>query len=332
MNNEYMEPKKEKVYSKPWQRAYAIDHISKGGTEFDLEDELEQDPGTIRFWFNCVPKGYMDPDTGEYTEAYREHKRQEAEKRRASSPEPPPAVFRVRSTPLKIAVLATGGLDSTVLLHMIKKAHNNVEVPAVTAIYIDYGQTVKHEEMRNLSYHCHELGVPLIVLGAEFQEGVQGLTDKDFVPLVVHDQDDPAYWDNPLPRYSDTHIEGRNTRIFLEGLAWCAMNRYDRLYTGMYFCEREWANQWSRRMLTADNSPGFLVAMNNIAQYGFSHPVHIQAPFFEFGWNKYNIIDLGSSLGVNMTRTHSCYFPSPCGKCDNCLSREKYTAYINSLR
>ncbi|HQI18346.1 MAG TPA: 7-cyano-7-deazaguanine synthase, partial [Leptospiraceae bacterium] len=44
-------------------------------------------------------------------------------------------------------------------------------------------------------------------------------------------------------------------------------------------------------------------------------------------WNKARIIQEGMKLGVDYSRTSSCYQPSasgkPCGLCDSCVLREK---------
>jgi 7-cyano-7-deazaguanine synthase len=80
-----------------------------------------------------------------------------------------------------------------------------------------------------------------------------------------------------------------------------------------------------------DCRPEFLKAFETLANLATKAGVEgrqrltIHAPLMEL--DKRGIIELGRSLGVDYSLTHSCYDPAPdgvpCGDCDACLLRAK---------
>jgi len=213
-----------------------------------------------------------------------------------------------------LAIMATGGMDSTVLLY-----ENQDKRPAV--LTVDYGQVAFSKQLEMLDYHTKKLGLgPPQVIKVYFQDWQcqPGL----FTPGYKPNENNPLQnWDDL--RYKDFFVEGRNLIMVAYVLAYCSVNKIDELLAGYLYSEEEWEHRDSYKLLTGDNSPQFVDMINLISQLGFSHRVRFRAPYYERRWSKKDVYDYGLTLGVDFNMTYSCYFVPPCGVCDNCLLRKK---------
>lgn len=213
------------------------------------------------------------------------------------------------------AIMCTGGIDSTTLLYL-EQAKGNNPIP----ITVDYGHVAFQKQVELLQYHIENLGLPpLQIIKIEFPEWQRkpGLFTADFVP----DENAPLEsWD--ALRYENFFIEGRNTIMLAYALAYCSAHKIDELLTGYLYGEEEWKNRRSIKLMTGDNSPQFVDAMNIISQLGYSYQVRIRAPFYEERFDKRAVVEIGKTFGVDFSKTYSCYFIPECGKCDNCLLRK----------
>jgi 7-cyano-7-deazaguanine synthase len=215
----------------------------------------------------------------------------------------------------KTAVMVTGGIDSTTLLHMT--AHLNP-----TPVTVDYGHDAFGRQVEMLQPHIDKLGLPpLEILKVEFPKWQrrEGL----FTPgYESHEVDPLNEWDKL--RYEEFFIEGRNATMVLAALAWCSAHKVDELLAGYLYAPVEWEKRRTYKLMTGDNSPQFVDTMNMLTNVGFSHQVRFRAPFYELRWGKDDVIAEGKRLGVDFSSTHSCYFVPACGKCDNCLLRAEF--------
>ena len=211
--------------------------------------------------------------------------------------------------------MVTGGIDSTVLMY--DQYDHNPQL-----ITIDYGQVVFDIQMKMINFHIKILGLrPPEVIKIDYKDWqkTQGLFKENYVP---NENNPLGEWDKL--RYKDFFVEGRNAIMVLYTLAYCSVHKIDELSAGYLYGEEEWKNRRSYKLMTGDNSPQFVDAINLMAQLGFSHQVRFKAPFYEWRFDKEAVIKLGKSMGVDFSKTYSCYFSPPCGKCDNCLLRKKY--------
>ena len=216
---------------------------------------------------------------------------------------------------VKIAILATGGIDSTTLMYM--HAEKNP-----TCITVDYGQKVFHIQEENLNYHIKKLGLPpLVVIKVNYPKWASkpGLFADDYIP---NEEKPLEEWDKL--RYSNFFIEGRNAIMVLYAMAYCSTFKFDELLSGYLYGEEEWKKKRSYKLMTGDNSPQFVDMMNLLSTVGFTNQIRFRAPFYEKKWDKEEVIKQGLSLGIDYDKTYSCYFDPPCGVCDNCLLRKKY--------
>lgn len=213
----------------------------------------------------------------------------------------------------KLAIMVTGGIDSTTLLHL--HAHLNP-----TPITVDYGHHAFDKQVEMLNHHIAKLGLPeLVVIKMNIPEWQRepGLFEPGHVPAEV---DPLGEWDQL--RYKNFFIEGRNALMVTYAMAYCSAHQIDELLAGYLYCAEEWEKRRTYKLMTGDNSPQFVDAMNTLSGMGFTHQVRLRAPFYEKRWDKADVIAEGKRLGVDFDHTHSCYFVPACHKCDNCLLRD----------
>lgn len=227
---------------------------------------------------------------------------------------------------MKTAILVTGGMDSTTLLHVTaqSKEHNHLIYP----ITVDYGHTAFPIQLRLITHHvgllrsigCTHVQAPTVIK-IEFHDFQRYSTDL-FEPGAKCREVHPL-GDYDKMRYRTMLIEGRNALMVLNAVGFCAHNQIDELLAGYLYGVEEWDRQFTIKLLLGDNSPAFVDAINLLIRMGFSHPVRFRAPFYEARLTKEQVHGIGVSYNVPFDMTHSCYFPEPCGKCDNCLLRAK---------
>jgi len=215
---------------------------------------------------------------------------------------------------MKIAILATGGIESTLLMHRYKDKNPYL-------ISINYGQTVWEHQKRLILHHKHIFGISseFVEIKIEFhnwQKG-QGLFEKGFVPT----EKNPLKSWNEIP-HSGFFIEGRTSIMLLYAMAYCSSENIKELLTGFEYEKDEWNNLRSVKCISDDCSPHFLDTINILALSGFSNVVRVRAPFFEERKDKKATMKECLDRGIDLDMTYSCYFwPGPCGKCENCLLR-----------
>jgi len=207
----------------------------------------------------------------------------------------------------KAVVLLSGGLDSTTCLALAQQ--KQLELYAIS---FDYGQkhNVELEAAKKIAKkfqvkeHCI---IPI------------KLPDSSTTSLINQDLQVPEY--SKTKSIPNTYVPARNT-IFLSyalNLAesinaksiWIGCSSVD--YSGYPDCR-----------------PEFIKAFNNLIN--LSIKITIEAPLMYL--SKAETIKLGHSLGVDYTKTISCYNAtlekSACGYCDSCILREQGFKALNN--
>ena len=213
----------------------------------------------------------------------------------------------------KTGIMATGGIDSTVLLY--KYRHLNP-----TPITVDYGHHAFQKQVEMLDYHIKKLQLPeLQIIDIKYGDWqkTKGLFEPGYKPNENNPLED---WDEL--RYKDFFIEGRNMIMVAYVMAFCSAHKLDELLAGYLYTETEWNNRRTYKLMTGDNSPQFVDMMNLLSTVGLSHQIRFRAPYYEQRLSKQDVYNTGIELDVNFDKTHSCYFVPACGKCDNCLLRK----------
>ena len=209
----------------------------------------------------------------------------------------------------KCVLLLSGGLDSTTLLALARR-----DGYAVHAMSFRYGQR-----------HAHELEAAKRV-AATYSAAAHVVVDIDLrvfggsaltADIGVPKDRDAAEMSHGIPV---TYVPARNTIFLSYALAWAealgardvfiGVNALD--YSGYPDCRPEYIDAYERMANLATR-----------AGVEGGAPLRVHAPLLRL--TKREIVQLGTSLGVDYALTTSCYDPAAdgaaCGRCDACQLR-----------
>jgi len=206
-------------------------------------------------------------------------------------------------------VLLSGGLDSATVLAIAQ-----ADGYAVHAISFRYGQRHQVELQRaaELAAHAHLAGH--IVIDIDLTKfGGSALTSDIAVPK--HDSADQIGSEIPV-----TYVPARNTVFLSLALAYAESLSASDIFLGVN------ALDYSGY---PDCRPEYIVAFEQLANLATkagiegTQRIKIHTPLIQL--TKAQIIEWGLRLGVDYSRTSSCYDPDasgkPCQHCDSCLLR-----------
>lgn len=211
----------------------------------------------------------------------------------------------------RAVVLFSGGLDSTVTLAQAQAA--GLECHALT---FSYGQ--RHSvEVRRARAAGKRMGVSgHEVIRIPFPgRAASALTDTS---KRVPKNRSVEKMSGEIPI---TYVPARNTLFLAYALSWAESLSAWEIYIG--------ANALDYSGYP-DCRPDFLKAFERVARLGTragdaGERIVIRAPLLKL--SKAQIVRKGVKLGVDFSKTHSCYDPDakgrPCGRCDSCLLRLK---------
>ena len=203
---------------------------------------------------------------------------------------------------MKVAVLLSGGLDSTTALHW---AHRHHEV--VCALSFDYGSNHAARELACARWQAELLGVPyheidLRSISAHLQSAL--LSGADAIPTADYAEDN----------LRQTVVPFRNG-IFLAIAAGIAeSNKAEGIVI---------AAHGGDHALYPDCREDFMAAMASAISLGTYAGLQILRPFITN--TKEEITAIGASLGVDFAHTYSCYCgrEQHCGQCATCRERRE---------
>jgi 7-cyano-7-deazaguanine synthase len=205
---------------------------------------------------------------------------------------------------MKVVLVYSGGLDSTVLLYHLLAARLEVK-----ALSVNYGQR-----------HGRELAAARAIAAARGVE--HRLVDlsslRELFPELPLTS--PA---SPLPQveYSPesmalTTVPNRNMVLLSVALVWAAHLGFDAVayaaHTGV--------------TTYPDCRPEFAAGMDRVARLCDWKPLEVLAPFVS--WTKGEVVRRGAELGVPFGMTRSCYVGGDkhCGRCGTC--RDRRAAFV----
>lgn len=216
------------------------------------------------------------------------------------------------AVPARAVVLLSGGLDSSVLLHHVKR---RLGVGDVHALSFDYGQ--RHAvELRCAAWQASAAEVmhrviPMNFLGPLLAPGSTLLAAGDDVPDLA---DIPADELSQPP----TYVPHRNLMLLSLAAAYAEANGMEAVYYGAQ--AQDEYGYWD---CTAD----FLERINAVLALNHRQPVRVHAPFVAS--SKVDNVREGLMLGVDLSQTWTCYRggegegPLACGRCPSCVERLK---------
>ncbi|MEW6519958.1 MAG: 7-cyano-7-deazaguanine synthase QueC [Thermodesulfobacteriota bacterium] len=211
----------------------------------------------------------------------------------------------------KAVVLLSGGLDSTTVLAMAI-----AEGFACYCLSFSYGQR-QSVELARARENARLMGaLDHLVLHVDLDKiGGSALTGD----LAVPKNRSAGEMAEAIPV---TYVPGRNTIFLSHAMAWAEVLGAFHIFIGINVLDYSGY---------PDCRPGYLAAFEKVANLGTRAGVEsgrsfkIHAPLMHS--TKKEIILQGKALGVDYSRTHSCYDPDSegraCGSCDACQLRLK---------
>lgn len=203
---------------------------------------------------------------------------------------------------MKVAVLLSGGLDSTTALHW---AHRHHEV--VCALSFDYGSNHAARELECARWQAEQSGIPyhqidLRSISAHLQSAL--LSGADAIPAADYAEEN----------LKQTVVPFRNG-IFLAIAAGIAeSNEAEAIVI---------AAHGGDHALYPDCREDFMSAMAQAISLGTYARLQILRPFISN--TKEEITAIGAELGVDFAHTYSCYCgrEQHCGTCATCRERRE---------
>ena len=207
------------------------------------------------------------------------------------------------------AVLASGGMDSCVLLAQI--AENGIAHP----IYVETGIPWEWAEKRTLKNFIQALENP----------NIKPVTTLSLPVKSLYGQ---AHWTmsgETVPEYDapdeTVYIPGRNIILITLAAIWCSLNNVHRIVIGSLA-----GNPFP------DATPEFFQAIANSNGMGLDHPITVEAPLRNL--HKEELLASNNNLPLHLTLT--CSNPQlnsgdtiiHCASCNKC--RERHEAYIDA--
>jgi 7-cyano-7-deazaguanine synthase len=221
-------------------------------------------------------------------------------------------------------ILVSGGLDSTTCLAIARSEGFS----PLYSMSFDYGQRHRHELEAAAKIAKHYAVREHRVVKIDLRQfGGSALTADIDVPKDRQEQlaalsttpsclraSVPSCLPTDLPI---TYVPARNTIFLSYALAWAEVLNCNDVFIGVN------ALDYSGY---PDCRPDFIESFQQTARLGTKRThFQIHAPLIRL--TKAQIIQKGTSLGVDYAMTHSCYDPDPqgraCGRCDSCLLRKK---------
>lgn len=200
----------------------------------------------------------------------------------------------------KSMIILSGGMDSVTLLY-------DKQEEIALAVTFDYGSNHNKREEEFAKYHCEKLGIEHITIPLTF----------------IHDYFKSSLLEGasaiPNGHYEDETM--KSTVVpFRNGIMLsvaCGLAESRELETVLI------ANHFGDHAIYPDCRKGFIDAMSEAMRNGTYKGITIDAPYTTI--TKTDIAKIGKSLGIDYSKTYSCYKGGEkhCGKCGTCVERKE---------
>ena len=210
----------------------------------------------------------------------------------------------------KITLIYSGGSDSyTLLQHALNQ---NFSVDCIT---FSYGQ--KHiKEINFAKQNCNENGLKHTLIDIGDPASIFGSTS-----LVDVDNKIPhgSYKEESM---KSTIVPNRNMIFISYAIAYSIAHDINEVWYGAHAGDH---------FIYPDCRPEFLASMDTAAGLCDPSSVSIKAPFINL--NKGEIFKIGLGLGIDYSKTWTCYEgqEKACGKCGSCVERLEAFSDNNTL-
>lgn len=203
---------------------------------------------------------------------------------------------------MKIVVIYSGGLDSTVLLYELRHQGHDLR-----ALSIDYGQRHRRE-LASAAAICANLGI---------EHRVADL--RSITPLLAGSSLTSPEMTVPEGHYAEenmkaTVVPNRNMIMLSVAAGWAISLKADGV---------GYAAHSGDHAIYPDCRSEFADAVDKAIQLADWHSVKLMRPFV--GMSKADVAKRGAQLGVPFAQTWSCYKggTTHCGVCGTCVERRE---------
>ncbi len=205
---------------------------------------------------------------------------------------------------MKTIQILSGGMDSVTCMHYLV----NILKHEVKALSVNYGQKHK-KEIEYAKYQCDLLGIEHKVADLS---AISDLLGKDSVLMNKEKEVPHGHYEEP--QMKQTVVPNRNMIMLSVATAWAISNKFDSVVYGAHFgdhaiypdCREEFALQLGKAIKLCD-----------------WQEISLYRPFIKK--TKADIAKLGSEMGVDFTKTWTCYKGEEihCGMCATCIERRE---------
>lgn len=197
-------------------------------------------------------------------------------------------------------IILSGGLDSTTMLY-------DYADRIALALSFDYGSNHNKKELAFAAYHCNQLGIEHIIIPLEFIHQYfhsSLLSGAEAIPEGQYDDESMR----------STVVPFRNGIMLAIAAGMAEDRRLARILM---------ANHSGDHAIYPDCRPEFVQALTAAVQAGTYNGVELFTPYTH--WTKTDIARRGKELGIDYSKTWSCYKGGEkhCGKCGTCTERRQ---------
>lgn len=195
-------------------------------------------------------------------------------------------------------MVVSGGVDSVTLMHEYKDE-------IAMAISFDYGSNHAPKELECAKYQCELLGIPHRIVKLDFVKGLfksSLLEGPEAIPEGHYAADN----------MKSTVVPFRNGIMLSIAAGIAESQGLKRIYIANHFGDHD---------VYPDCREDFVTPMKAAISSGTYVHVELCAPYTNI--TKADIMARGVKLGVDYTKTWSCYKggDKPCGKCGTCVEK-----------
>lgn len=197
-------------------------------------------------------------------------------------------------------IILSGGMDSVTLLHDKKDS-------IAMAVTFDYGSNHNRREIAMAVQNCEDLSIPHIVISLAF-------IGQHFKSSLLEGASAIPEGHYTAENMKSTVVPFRNG-IMLSIAAGLAQSKgLERILI---------ANHAGDHAIYPDCRAAFIEMQNKAISYGTDFAVSIDAPYTNL--TKTDIAKIGKEIGVDYSKTYSCYKGGKqhCGKCGTCVERKE---------
>ena len=200
----------------------------------------------------------------------------------------------------KSMIILSGGMDSVTLLYDKKEE-------IALAVTFDYGSNHNKREREYAAYHCKRLGIEHIVIPLDFMA-------KYFKSSLLEGAEAIPEGHYAAENMKSTVVPFRNGIMLSIACGLAESRNLDSVLI---------ANHFGDHSIYPDCCALFIKAMGDAMKLGTYAGIKIEAPYTDI--TKTDVAKIGKALGVDYSKTYSCYKGGEkhCGKCGTCVERKE---------